>query len=196
MPCCLRHSPYASSAQLSPANNHAAILPSLSNARRATAALGTIGPHRTIYAQTAPFMRSDKEIQKTGVLPLTPGTTPVSSLFPQLIFYFCILFLFLYFIFYSCILFFSVSYFLLLCLVFALCSLFLRPALTAQALIQKVLQPLASRRMAQLAQGLGFDLADSFSCNVELLADFLQGSRAAVLQSEAQTDYLALTLGQ
>ena len=38
--------------------------------------------------------------------------------------------------------------------------------------------------MPQLAQGLGFDLADAFTGDVELLADFLQRAGAAILQAE------------
>ena len=46
-------------------------------------------------------------------------------------------------------------------------------------LVQKVAQLLASGRMAQLAQGLGLDLADAFARDVELLADLLRSASAA-----------------
>ena len=47
----------------------------------------------------------------------------------------------------------------------------------AAFLVQKVAQLLASGRMAQLAQGLGLDLADAFARDVELLADLLERVR-------------------
>src|SRR4051794_28260132 len=43
---------------------------------------------------------------------------------------------------------------------------------------------------AQLAKGFGFDLADTFPSDVELLADFFQGVLALAADSEAQTDHL------
>ena len=46
--------------------------------------------------------------------------------------------------------------------------------------------------MAQLAQGLGFDLADAFAGDIELLAHFLQRAGAAVLDTEAQLQHLFL----
>ena len=50
--------------------------------------------------------------------------------------------------------------------------------------------------MAQLAQGLGLDLADTLTGDVELLAHLLQGAGAAVLDAEAQLQHLLLTGGQ
>ena len=46
--------------------------------------------------------------------------------------------------------------------------------------------------MAQLAQGLGLDLADAFAGDIELLAHFLQRAGAAVLDTEAQLQHLFL----
>ena len=40
--------------------------------------------------------------------------------------------------------------------------------------------------MAELAQGLGFNLTDAFAGNVEYLADLFQGALVAVIQAEAQ----------
>ena len=47
--------------------------------------------------------------------------------------------------------------------------------------------------MTQLAQRLGFDLADTFTGDVELLTNFLEGAGVTVLNAEAQTQYLFLT---
>jgi hypothetical protein len=41
-------------------------------------------------------------------------------------------------------------------------------------LVEEALQPLGARRMPQLAQRLGFDLAYALARDVELLADFLE----------------------
>ena len=46
--------------------------------------------------------------------------------------------------------------------------------------------------MAQLAQGLGFDLADPLARDVELLADLLERVRLAVDQTEAHAQHLLL----
>ena len=48
--------------------------------------------------------------------------------------------------------------------------------------------------MAELAQGLGLDLADTLARDVELLADLLQGPGPAVVQTEAQAQHLLLAL--
>ena len=45
----------------------------------------------------------------------------------------------------------------------------------------------------QLADGLGLDLADTFTGNAEIAADFFQRAGAAIVQTEAQTDDLLLT---
>ena len=52
--------------------------------------------------------------------------------------------------------------------------------------IQKVLQLFAAAGVAQLAQGLGLDLADTLTGNIELLAHFLQRAGAAIRQIEAK----------
>ena len=46
--------------------------------------------------------------------------------------------------------------------------------------------------MAQFSQGLGLDLADALTGDVELLAHLLQGAGAAVLNAEAQLEHLLL----
>ena len=46
--------------------------------------------------------------------------------------------------------------------------------------------------MAELPQGLGLDLTDALPGDVELLAHFLQGAGAAVLNAEAQLEHLLL----
>ena len=50
---------------------------------------------------------------------------------------------------------------------------------------------LASRRMAQLAQRLGFDLADPLAGHIELLADFLEGVVGVHVDAEAHASTLA-----
>ena len=42
------------------------------------------------------------------------------------------------------------------------------------------------RRVAQLAQRLGFDLADAFTCNLEFAAHFFQGAAAAIVEAKGK----------
>jgi hypothetical protein len=53
-------------------------------------------------------------------------------------------------------------------------------------LLQVVLELAGARRVAQLAQRLGLDLADPLAGHVELLTDLLEGPCAAVLEPEAE----------
>ena len=46
----------------------------------------------------------------------------------------------------------------------------------------------AALRVAQLAQGLGFDLADALAGDLEALADFFEGVLGAVFEAEAHLD--------
>jgi Holliday junction resolvasome RuvABC ATP-dependent DNA helicase subunit len=50
--------------------------------------------------------------------------------------------------------------------------------------------------VAELAQGLGLDLADAFAGDREVLADLLQGVLAAAPQPEAHLDHLLLAGSQ
>jgi len=50
--------------------------------------------------------------------------------------------------------------------------------------------------MAQLAQGLGLDLADALTRHLEVAADLFEGMILAIHQAEAQLQDLALTLGK
>src|SRR5512146_3320720 len=52
------------------------------------------------------------------------------------------------------------------------------------------------RRMPHLTQGLGFDLAEAFAGDAELLADLFQGAVIAIPQSKSQFEHLALALRQ
>ena len=52
--------------------------------------------------------------------------------------------------------------------------------------IQEIPQFLAAAGVAELAQGLGFDLADALARDVELLADLFERAGTAVLDAEAQ----------
>ena len=40
--------------------------------------------------------------------------------------------------------------------------------------------------MTHFAEGLGFNLPDAFSGDIELLPDFLQSARVAITQTKAQ----------
>src|SRR5438552_2763924 len=59
-------------------------------------------------------------------------------------------------------------------------------------LFDEIFQALASRRMAQLAQRLGLDLADPLAGHPELPADLLQRPGTAVIEPESQLQHLAL----
>ncbi len=80
-------------------------------------------------------------------------------------------------------------------------SLFLRGRSAKDKLVdceqlrQIIPQMPAPRRMPQLPQRLGFDLADALARHVEVAADFLQCVVLAVNQTEAQFEHLALALG-
>ena len=54
--------------------------------------------------------------------------------------------------------------------------------------VQEVAQLLAAAGVAQLAQGLGLDLADALTRDVELLADLLKRAGAAVDDAEGGTE--------
>ena len=61
------------------------------------------------------------------------------------------------------------------------------------ASIQEVAQLFAAAGVAQLAQGFCFDLADTFTGNVELLAHLFQRAGAAIFQAKAQAQDLFFT---
>ena len=50
--------------------------------------------------------------------------------------------------------------------------------------------------MAHFSQGLGFDLTDAFTRDLELPTDFLKRSTVAILESEAQGQYVPFAFGQ
>jgi hypothetical protein len=54
---------------------------------------------------------------------------------------------------------------------------------------QKALQTGPARWVPQLAQGLGFDLADALACDLVLLAQFFQ--RSAITVYKPETNYCA-----
>ena len=60
----------------------------------------------------------------------------------------------------------------------------------------EILDLLGAAGVAQLADGLIFDLADTLTGNAKDLAHFLQGVGAAVVHTEAHTQHISLTLGQ
>ena len=53
-----------------------------------------------------------------------------------------------------------------------------------------------ARRVAQFAQGFGFDLADAFAGDVVHLADFFERAFVAVDQAKAHFQNLAFAFGQ
>src|SRR5215212_5795714 len=63
-------------------------------------------------------------------------------------------------------------------------------------LFEVILELAAAGGVAELAERLGLDLADPFAGDVELLADFLEGPRAPVLEAEAQLEHPSLAACQ
>src|SRR5437879_3539858 len=63
-------------------------------------------------------------------------------------------------------------------------------------LLQVVLQLLAPRRVAKLAQRLGLDLANALAGDPEALAHLLEGSLVAVEEPEAQLEHSPLARGE
>ena len=64
------------------------------------------------------------------------------------------------------------------------------------SLFQKVLQLFAAARMAQLAQRLRLNLTDTLTRYAKVLAHFLQGAAATVLQAKAQLKHTFFARGQ
>src|SRR5690606_26916902 len=62
--------------------------------------------------------------------------------------------------------------------------------------VEEAPQRLRGARMAQLAQGLGFYLADALAGDVELLADFLEGVVGVHVDAEAHAQDLRFPRGQ
>src|SRR5262245_30026630 len=63
-------------------------------------------------------------------------------------------------------------------------------------LLQVVLELAAPGRVAELPESLRLDLADALAGDVELLAHFLEGPGAAVLQPEAELEHPSLATRQ
>src|SRR5690606_733588 len=64
------------------------------------------------------------------------------------------------------------------------------------SLVEEGAQMLASCRVAQLAQCLGFDLADTLAGDIELLADFLEGVVGVHVDTEAHAQDLGFPCGE
>src|SRR5688572_5927220 len=62
--------------------------------------------------------------------------------------------------------------------------------------IQKGSQPAAAARMTQFAQGLRFDLADTFAGDREVLADFFKSVLGAVFETESHLDHAFFARGE
>src|SRR5437667_2023593 len=63
-------------------------------------------------------------------------------------------------------------------------------------LVQVVLQLAAAAWVTQLAQSLGFDLANTFTGDVKLFANLFQGAAAAIIKAETQLEHFTLAIGQ
>ena len=50
--------------------------------------------------------------------------------------------------------------------------------------------------MAEFAERLCLDLADTLSCDIKLSSDLLKGTRPSVIHSETETEHLVLSLCQ
>src|SRR5688572_29358668 len=61
---------------------------------------------------------------------------------------------------------------------------------------EEALEVTDARGVAEFAQAFGFDLADAFAGDFELLADFFQRAGVAVDEAEAQFENLALAFGE
>src|SRR5438105_13299412 len=70
------------------------------------------------------------------------------------------------------------------------------PAVNEVSSLEKAPRLLGPRRVTELAERLGLDLADALARDREVLPDLLQGVLAAVGQSEAQPQHLLLTRGE
>src|SRR3990172_5363286 len=68
--------------------------------------------------------------------------------------------------------------------------------LVAAGAVEEGTQLGAERRMPQLAESLGFNLANAFAGDCEILTDFFQRVVAAVVQSEAHLNDLFFTRRQ
>ena len=58
------------------------------------------------------------------------------------------------------------------------------------ASVKEITQLMTSARVAQLAERLCLDLADSLAGDAEVLSDLFQRAGPAVVKSEAQTEHL------
>src|SRR6478736_3806567 len=67
---------------------------------------------------------------------------------------------------------------------------------SAEPLLEVVLELAAPGRVAQLAERLGLDLADALAGDVELLADLLEGAGTPVLEAEPELEHAPLATGQ
>ena len=62
--------------------------------------------------------------------------------------------------------------------------------------VHEAAQFVGTAGVTQFAQGLGFDLADAFAGDVELLADFLQRMVRIHFDAEAHTQHLGFARGE
>ena len=62
-----------------------------------------------------------------------------------------------------------------------------------QLLLQIVFEFLTAGRMSELSERFGFDLSDTFTGNVEFLADFFQCAASAVFETESHGEHSLLT---
>ena len=70
------------------------------------------------------------------------------------------------------------------------------PALHLLDAFDEGLQLAAAAGVTQLAESLGFDLADALACDLEALADFFQGVLGAVFETETHLDDALFARGE
>src|SRR5688500_6975361 len=71
-----------------------------------------------------------------------------------------------------------------------------RVGVTALFDLEEFPQALGSLRVAELGEGLGFDLADALACYSERLADLFERLRLAAVEAEPHAHDLLLALAQ
>ena len=68
--------------------------------------------------------------------------------------------------------------------------------LVAGSFFEERFQAIAAAGVTQFAQGFGFDLANAFAGDIEVLSDFFQRVFTAVFQSKAQAENFLFARGE
>ena len=67
---------------------------------------------------------------------------------------------------------------------------------TRPALAEVIAQDFAAAGMAQFAQGLGFDLTNTFACDIKLLTHFFERVIGIHVDTKTHTQHLGFTSGE